>query len=204
MSQYQSSQPRDPRQPFGRSSQPSVSTPGTQPLGRQQPRSTSIEQFSTPPSRTPWLILIGVVVLVGVLIGGFLIGTQRPPAPTPSPTVAASRGPGIPFSMPNDTRSKGRWEILGTEWSNDGVTLDIRIYADQGTISYDFFAFTNDGRTSYEPETPKKRPELVPGTLTAGNSVRGYVFLPLPRKEATLLLTSFGGTQALSAQPIKP
>ena len=52
-----------------------------------------------------------------------------------------------------------------------------------------------------EPTPGPKTPRLTRGTMQATTSTTGYVFLPLDRGPATLILTTSGGRQ-ISALPI--
>lgn len=183
---------------------PSGRLPTQNPGGNGQP--VDIRQYG--PRRSPEALLWVLVVAltgVGIILGGLYarFGAAPQPTPTPSaPTHTAPAGPGLPFEMPNDPRSTGRWEIIDQVWENGGVSLQIRIYADTGNISYGFAAFPNKGEQSFVPLPGTRMPELDSGALSAGESVTGWVFLPLPRGDATILLTSSRGMQ-MSALGIK-
>jgi len=161
-----------------------------------------------PPRRGPgalWLVLVGVV-LVGAVVAALL---ARPTAPTvaPSPSATAPAGagstahPGMPFAMPGNPAATGRWEVLSHAWSDAGLTVRVRVTCDTDTISYGFMAFANQGADVYQPEAGVREPEIGSGVLRAGGSITGYVFLPMPRGESTLILTTSTGRQ-VSALPI--
>lgn len=151
-----------------------------------------------------WLALVGAV-LVGVVLAALLIrppqAPQPSPDPVPTPTSTAARGSGMPFNMPGSTQSHGRWEVVQHTWQGDGVTVRVRVTADSGRISYAFLAFSNTGTDVYEPLPDAPDPQIGSGSLDAGQSVEGNVFLPLPRADATLILTTAQGRQ-MSALPI--
>ncbi|MDO5534249.1 MAG: hypothetical protein Q4F65_06325 [Propionibacteriaceae bacterium] len=159
-----------------------------------------------PPRRSGggwWLLAVGVV-LVGVVLAALFLRPPAPaPAPTPTPTAEREPvGPGQPFTMPGSTASHGRWEVLEHAWSDDGVTVRVRVTADGGRVSYGFAAFANQGSdTVFEPEAGAPDPEIGSGHLRAGESIEGNVFIPLPRGAATLILTTAQGRQ-MSALPI--
>ena len=148
-------------------------------------------------------IVVAAAVLVGVLIAGMLL--QSTPLPTATPTSAApapvSQGPGLPFTMPSNASSTGRWEVLSQEWSARGVTLRVRVSCDTGTVTYGFKAFPNSGMDVVDPSPGSRTPALSTGTLRPGETASGYIFLELPRGAATLILTTSAGRQ-ISALPI--
>lgn len=171
-----------------------------------QRRPVDIDAYA-PPKRGGggwWLVLVGAV-LVGVVLAALLIRPTTPAEPTtretPTPAATAAQGPGMPFNMPGSTQSHGRWEVLQHSWDGDGVTVRVRVTADGGRISYAFVAFSNTGTEVYEPLPDAPDPQLGSGALEAGQSVEGNLFLPLPRADATLILTTAQGRQ-MSALPI--
>jgi len=146
--------------------------------------------------------LLGVA-LVGLAFVFALQGGLRPPGTAASPTAAAATPttPGLPFSMPSDPDSTGTWEIVEREWTGSGVSVRVRVHASTGTISYGFSAFAAGSAQTTNPIPGTKRPELRSGVLEAGESVEGWVFLPIPRGDATLFLTTSAG-RAYSAQQV--
>ncbi len=153
-----------------------------------------------------WFFLVGAV-LAGVVLAALFL--QFPTAPAPSPTVtpnpAASdqpNGSGMPFVMPGDGTSEGRWEVLSHAWSDEGVRITVQVSADAGRVTYGFVAFSNDGSTTvYEPVAGAPEPQIGSGRLTAGQTIVGNLFIPMPRGPATLILTTEGGRQ-ISALPV--
>ncbi len=183
---------------------PSGQYPAQQPGEAGQP--TDIRQFA-PRRNTEALLWTLVVSLIGIgiVLGGLYarFGAPAPePAPEPTPTQSVPAGPGLPFEMPQDPANNGRWEILDEVWENDGVSLQISVSADSGQISYGFAAFSNNGQESVLPEPGTRDPELDRGNLSAGETVTGWIFLPLPREDATILLTTAQGWQ-ISALGVK-
>ncbi|MBB1494420.1 hypothetical protein H5397_03700 [Propioniciclava sp. MC1683] len=151
-----------------------------------------------------WLALVGIA-LVGVVLAALFLRPTPPapsePAPSPSASEAANAGPGMPFTMPGSTTSHGRWEVLDHSWDVDGVTLRVRVTADGGRVSYGFVAFSNVGTEVYEPLPGAPDPEIGSGVLEAGQYVEGNLYIPLPRGDSTLILTTAQGRQ-MSALPI--
>lgn len=145
--------------------------------------------------------LTGIGIVLGGLYARFVAPSPSPTA-TPTPTRSVPSGPGLPFEMPNNPTNNGRWEILDQLWENDGVSLRIRVSADSGQISYAFAAFPNNGKQAVQPEFGTRTPIIDRGYLRAGETETGWVFLPLPRDDATILLTTAQGLQ-ISAQAIK-
>lgn len=170
-------------------------------------RPVDIDAYAPPKHRGGawWMLVLGAVLLGVVAAALFL----RPPAPgpgtaTPPPTASQpseSLGPGMPFTMPGSTQSHGRWEVLEHTWRSDGVVVRVRVTADSGRVTYGFVAFSNQGTDVYEPESGAPSPEIGSGRLEVGQSVEGNIFIPMPRGDATLILTTEGGRQ-MSALPV--
>ena len=179
-------------------------TPGQAPLGQQPLPTNDIAAYAAPKQRGPvLLVVVAVLVLVGVIVAAAW-SQQRAtlnPGPNPTPTEAATPTWGMPFTMPSNSRATGHWEIVSREWSGSGVTLNVRVACDTDTCSYGFVAFPNTGSTYVEPGTTSRQPALTTGTLRAGQMASGYVFIPLERAKATLILTTSAGRQ-ISALPI--
>ena len=172
------------------------------PYGR---RPVDINAYA-PPKRSGaalWFVL-AAVVLAGIVLAVIFMRPAAPdPAASPKPSVTSAEpsGPGMPFTMPDSQRSSGRWEILSQEWTGGGLLLEVQVHADVGTVSYAFVAFLNSTSGVYEPTEPPLGPPLDRGTLVAGQSESGYVFLPMPRGDTTVILTTRAGQQ-MSALPI--
>lgn len=168
------------------------------------PRPADISQYAAPrPRRSLVAALIAGVVLVALAFLFVFQGGLRTPAATPSPTASAARPstPGLPFAMPLDPDATGTWEIVEREWSTTGVSVRVRVHANTGTISYAFSAFAAGSAETTNARPGTRTPELGSGVLEAGESVDGWVFLPIPRGDATLFLTTAAG-RAYSAQQI--
>lgn len=180
---------------------------GTTPLGQQGYARVDIDSYKPPRPRGPIIgVAIAAVVLVAVVLWGILGqgGTPAPQTtPTPTPTAApASTLPGMPFTMPGRTSDFGRWQVVEQEWTNDGLELRIQVWADGGTISYDFAAFENNGTRTIDAAPSTRSPELRAGVLRSPASADGYVLLPVTRGDTTVILTTSGG-RAVSALPVK-
>lgn len=152
-----------------------------------------------------WFALVGVL-LVGVVVAALFLrpapAREAPPSThTSAPAETADTRPGMPFTMPGSTVSHGRWEILEHRWDDEGVTIRVRVSADGGRISYGFVAFSNSGVDVYEPLPSAPDPQIGSGSLDAGQHVEGNLYLPLPRGDSTLILTTSLGRQ-MSALPI--
>jgi len=176
-----------------------------QPVGAPPPQRVDIESYRPPRNNGPVLWAVGaVVVLVAVVAAGLLSRSfERDPAPAPTPAAStpasAPQAPaddrGLPFTMPADPTSTGRWKILETQWYPDGVLLQVRVEALRGRVSYGFMAFARNGEEIIEPVASPRSPELSSGEVVAGEAATGYVFLPLPRGDGMLILTTSFGRQ---------
>ncbi len=176
--------------------------PGPDPYQR---RPVDINAYA-PPKRGKgalWFALAGVLV-VGVVVAALVFHPAPPTTPSGAPssssTPTAQRLPGMPFTMPN-SRDSGRWEVLAQSWEGDELTVRVRVSCDTGQISYAFMAFSNAGTDVYQPVTGAPDPEIGSGDLRAGQSIEGYLLIPMPRGASTLMLTTSGGRQ-MSALPI--
>ena len=162
-------------------------------LGSQP--STTIGEFTAP--RTVWPVVI-VVVAVLAAVGIWASTTLRPDLPSaskPSPTpVATATASGLPFVSP-DERYSGRWEIVGQEWTDSGVELQIRISADRGPVSYSFLAFENTGVMATDPQPSTHLPRMSGFPIATGEEETGWIFMPLARGQATLILANAAGQQ---------
>lgn len=198
-------QPADNQHPpsnqYNQGGSPSGFDP-TRAMGEAPPTPVSINQFAPPPNRTPLLVtLVALLALVLVIGGGIYLRSQRTQAaPSPSPSSSAVTGPGQPFET--STGQKGRWEILDHTWTDEGLQLHLRVYADTSAISFTFLAFANASTQVVDPSTSPKAPDLRTGTVKATESVTGYVFFPMPHEDATIILASGTGRQ-MSALPVK-
>lgn len=218
--------PWPPGAPYGQASAPPYAHPGGQawngtpqgpapaayggpptgqaPLGQQPLPADDIGRYAPPRQTGPILAVVaGVLVLVAVVVAGLALQNPLVPAPTPTatPTAGASALPGHPFQMPNNARATGRWEVLGREWLDEGVLVQVRVACDTDVCSYGFTSFSNQGNSSVDPAPSPRQPQIGRGSLQAGQSASGYLFLPLPRGAATLILTTSAGRQ-VSALPI--
>ncbi|MFT3875325.1 MAG: hypothetical protein QM708_02695 [Propioniciclava sp.] len=147
-----------------------------------------------------WFAVIGALLVGAVLAALFLRPAAAPstaPASTPTPArTSEANGAGMPFVMPGDSSNQGRWEIVSHSWSDAGLIVNVRVTADAGRITYAFVAFSNDGGTTvHEPQAGAPEPQIGSGRLSAGQSITGNLFIPMPRGPATLILTTEGGRQ---------
>lgn len=166
----------------------------------------TIESFRAPrASRGALMAVAALLGFLAVAFGAFLL---RPapipgaPAATGSPRPAATASvPGMPFSMPLDPDSTGTWEILDRQWTDEGVSVHVRVTALTGRCSYGFLAFGKGSTDITHPGIGTQTPQLRTGTLDAGQSAIGYVFIPVERGDAMLVLTTSLGRQ-ISALPV--
>lgn len=173
-------------------------------IGARPPTSVSINQFAPPPNRTPLLITLAALITLVLVIGGGVYVRSLPsaePSASPSASQTVAAGPGQPFTTP-DERSKGRWEILDSAWTDEGLQLQIRIYSDSGTISFSFMAFSNASTEVVTPTSSPRTPDIRKGIAYVSDPVTGYVFFPMTRGDATIILATGTGRQ-MSALTVK-
>ncbi|MCC6497376.1 MAG: hypothetical protein IT193_14080 [Propionibacteriaceae bacterium] len=171
-------------------------------LGGPTLRSVKIDEFAPPRSRLPLLITLIVMLVAGLIWGATLLRPVTPvPAAgstaTPSQTAAAS---GLPFLTP-DERYAGRWEILEYRWTDSGLEVEIRISVDRGPFSYSFLAFENSGVDATSPDPGSQPPRFSGLPIATGEQESGWLFFPLDRGPATIILATAGGNQ-MSALPV--
>ncbi len=179
---------RDPRTPFG-------ATP-TQQL--------SVDDYAPPRPKAPLVIAVCVAVLALLAV---LFVVTRPPAPAPSsepnaPTATASPSWGLPFTTQNGRRS-GEWQVLDSEWTDQGLRVQVRVAVDKGPLSVLFFAYTNDSADSIDPLPSSDFPGSFGTQMDSGDDKTGWLVFPMPRGDASIILADFLSQQQLSALPVK-
>lgn len=171
-------------------------------LGEPPPARVSINEFRPPPNRTLLLITIAALItLVLVIAGGIYVRSlpEQQPSASPSPSQT-SAGPGQPFET-SDGR-KGRWQIVESTWTDEGLQLELRLYADDDNITFSFLAFANATTEVVAPSHSPESPDIRTGTVTKTQPVTGFVFFPMPRGDATIILANGAGRQ-MSALAVK-
>lgn len=171
-------------------------------LGGPALRSVKIDEFAPPRSRLPLLITLIVLLVAGLIWGATLL---RPVAAVPAASASAtpSQTPtasGLPFLTP-DERYSGRWEILEHRWTDSGLEVEIRISVDRGPFSYSFLAFENSGVDATSPDPGSQPPQFSGLPIATGAQESGWLFFPLDRGPATIILATAGGNQ-MSALPV--
>lgn len=182
--------------------------PGTTgyPGGTGYPLPADISNYAPPKPRTSWIVAgVAALVLLGLVIGGMLLRAATPsPAPTTSPSATSSTSslPGLPFTMPSDPSSSGRWEVVDRDWTSTGVSIRVRVYCTAGRVTYGFLAYAKNASDATSPISGDRVPQLTTGSLRTGEVADGYIFLQIPHAESTLFLTTSSG-RAISALPIR-
>lgn len=183
---------------------PSAQTPATAtstPLGGPDLPATKIDEFAAPRSWWPVVVAVVAVLAAALIWASTSLKPAVPSATKPSATPAATTAePGLPFVSPNE-RYSGRWEIVSHEWTDDGVEVEIRISVDRGPLSYSFVAFENSSVTATDPSPGSHSPRFSGYPIETGEAETGWLFFPLQRGQATVILANAGGSQ-MSALPI--
>ena len=184
--------------------QPTWGPPTTQPLsnpnpyapiGADKPKSVSIDQFTTPRSKAPWIIIgVAAVLLAGMLWMGSNVDrlTATPDSAssqtrtTTAPSMSAN---GVEFHSTWDD-ADGIFEILDSTWTSRGLELDVRIRVASGSsFTFGFFALDNTTTDEYSPLDIPGTGYLSAGTVRGGESVRGKVVFPKDRGDTTVILS---------------
>lgn len=190
--------------PLSDGSRPSVGAhvpisaqPGA-PLGGPALRSVNIDEFAPPRSRLPLLVTLVVLVVAALIWGATLL---RPVTPTATASPSASQSasprpsaPGLPFVSP-DERYAGRWEIVEHRWTDSGLEVEITLAADRGPVNYSFVAFNNAGVEATEAMAGSGQPQFSGQPIQTGQTESGWLFFPLERGPATIILATAGGNQ---------
>ncbi|MFT3889774.1 MAG: hypothetical protein QM713_16645 [Arachnia sp.] len=186
--QFDEHQGRDPRQPFG---QPSAPQPGY-----------GYEDLGPPkrPNRSLWIVLAAVVVIAGLILGMQFLGAPGTADPTPSAAATTTAAPSptrtgnfIPFEGNGD----GIFEIVSSTWTDEGLTVKVRVEVDHGEYGFSLFAFTNETRESFDPVGP---PAF---TVAAGTPYETDVTFLMPKADSTIVLATTSGRVALNALQVK-
>jgi hypothetical protein len=162
----------------------------------------NIDEFTPPRSRLPLLITLVVLVASALIWGATLLRPASPatgPSASPSPS-ATPRGSGLPFLSP-DERFAGRWEIVDHRWTDSGLEVEITLAVDRGPVDYSFVAFNNAGVDATEPTAGSDQPQFSGQPIQTGQKESGWLFFPIERGPATIILATSGGNQ-MSALPV--
>lgn len=190
-----------PRQTFGSlpSMRPNLAPTTAQPEEGPAPR----PQIARTRRRLAPLLVIGLALIsvVALLLSGWGTRTQKPSAggsASPSATVSPVNRTPAPGTLGTVVVSpdgaEAWWEILKVTWDTQGVTLDVRITAESGTLGYSFFALDNTYTTSHDPDLSVPG-ALVPGRVSAPDSVRGIVRFDKFRGDTTVIIATPAGRQ---------
>jgi hypothetical protein len=156
----------------------------------------NIDEFSPPRSRLPLLVTLIVLVIAALIWGGTLLrpaSSAVSASPSPSPT-ATSTASGLPFQSP-DERYSGRWEIVDHRWTDSGLEVEITLAAERGPVNYSFVAFNNAGVDATESTPGSQQPQFSGQPIPSGQRESGWLFFPIERGPATIILATAGGNQ---------
>ncbi len=184
-------QGRDPRQPFGQQ--------------QNHGYAPQIEDFQHDPNnrnnkRTLWVIVAIVAVVALLLLALNLMGggdegpeagETEAPRITFDPTAAATASDSIPF----EGNGTGVFQVLGSSWNGDELTVTYRITVDSGRQSFALYLFDNQSMESYVP-----RDHWV-DDVSAESPLENTVTFTKPQGPSTLVLTTANG-RAITALPI--
>lgn len=184
-----SQQSRDPHQPFGRD--PRV------PFGAPAPQAPPPVQIDPPRSRAPWIIgAIALLVAAAMAISLFTLGGNDKPMPSTSspissrrPTFSTTPTVGETSSLPwKGKNGKGSWEIHDERWDDSTVTLDVTVRCEEGSLSWDFFAYPQEGNDALDPASDGPSPYIAKGSCSGTSEQRGYVRITFPRRGPGMLI----------------
>lgn len=150
-----------------------------------------IERYA--PRRTFVPLLVGVIGLVIAVLIGF--AATRPDTTTPAPAPSTSRSPsahsspraGTPFTV-QTTGATGIWKITERRWTDQGVAAHISVTVDSGEVASYFLALSNSGQEAVRGQTDGVSQPFPSTTVTAGQTVNGWVFFPIERGTTLIFL----------------
>ncbi len=194
-----------PRQQYGSmpSMRPTVNTPAQE--ASSPTPDPARPQIQRPKRRLASAIaVIGVAIaVVAALLSGWGTRNDPPPgggssSPSASSTKPADRTP-LPGTQATIVVSpidgaEAWWEILDVRWDSTGVSLDVRLTGEKGTLGYSFFALDNTNTTSHDPDFTWPG-ALPPGAVSAPNSIRGIVRFEKNRGDTTVIIATPNGRQ---------
>lgn len=179
---------RDPRQSFAQAPPPQISAQDFAPR-----RSTSLV----------WFFVMVVVVIAGLVLATRLSGSDPSGTGSTRSSAAPQDVPSGVNGIPWETSgAKGFWQIDKAIFEADGVRVKMTIRVDEGSLSYDWFAFDNSGSGVVDPEYVDKD-ALRPGTVDAGNSATGWVKFETRSTPTTVIMTNGFGRQ-ITGLTVKP
>lgn len=168
------------------------------PLGGPALRSVKIDEFAPPRSRLPLVVTLVVLLVAGLIWGATLL---RPAAPTPAASAtptpkagATTAPPGLPF-VAADEQLAGRWQIVEQRWTDSGLEVEIMVAVDRGPFDYSFLAFENSSVEATSPQPGSESPQFSGQPIGTGQQESGWLFFPLERGPATIILSTSGGSQ---------
>ncbi|MDR1851726.1 MAG: hypothetical protein LBR21_03640 [Propionibacteriaceae bacterium] len=153
----------------------------------------SVDDFTPPKPKLPWIIGIAFVLIIALLwfasTQQWLPGTN-PPTPTPSATETPSWGSAFEA---DGGGAAGIWNIENYEWGADGLDVEIRLECTSGAFAFSFYALPNTiASASIRPDVTSKSPEFSPYSLRAGQEGSGWVHFTVERQDINITLFENG------------
>ncbi len=195
--QAASPQAYDPTGPLGY--QASAPDP-RRPIGAPPPTPISIDDYRLRGSRAPWIIAL----VVAVMLGGLLwFGTRSTPSASSATSGQSSSvatppagfdpsGNGVAFHSDFDN-ADGYWQITTSEWTVQGLELNVRIAVTSGTLHFTMFAYDDTTLQDYDPVRTSQPDALKTSTVTQGSTVDGVVIFDKPRGSTSVMLADLRG-----------
>lgn len=161
------------------------------PVDNTKPNASTIAGYAPKKSLLP--ILLG---LAGVTVAALIAYTAiRPPAQSENPSPSPSR-PASASATPRDgtrftvgtTDTSGTWKITNSHWTKRGLDLLIRVRVETGSLECYFNALSNSGQTIVRNEATLLTPVFPADEIDSGESVSGWVFLPIERGTTLVFL----------------
>ncbi|MDN6624056.1 MAG: glucoamylase [Acidipropionibacterium jensenii] len=180
---------------------------------------STIEQDAPPRRRGGWVMAVsGVLVVAALAVAAWRVSrdpqtatggvspsavpTSTRATPVPIAPTATSAVSSIPF-VTSTGSAKGRWTIKNVSWSSTGVTLTMTLQVTAGTLSsYSFYLMENGSTEVHSPESKGWSDDIANGTIRAGETVSGRVFIPCPKVDSTVMLVRGAGFDPVTALTI--
>jgi len=174
------------------------------PLGNSgDPRTPLLEPERPKPSKAPFLVIGGVIILallaltIGAVTTWRADQAKKEATSTPRPEHTGSTLPANVRPFTTDRCSDGLFEVLDHERTGDELYIEVRISCNKGTfeLDEDMVAIFDHFSESYRNDPPYDRQALASATVTPGSPTQGWTrFHSVPTGEATVLLLGYGRT----------
>ncbi|MDR1768619.1 MAG: hypothetical protein LBR32_09390 [Propionibacteriaceae bacterium] len=157
------------------------------------PVSAKVDDYAAPKTKLLPLAIVAAVLAVALSAAFFLSrapGAAATPSASPSSAQPTATPWGLAFSTPDEQYS-GQWAILDHQWTDNGLSVLVKVEVDQGPLQLRFMAF-NDATADAADSYPSTDWPGDGGTIVeSGETRQGWVQFPLQHGDSTVLLADY-------------